>query len=115
MGERSGTELMSIRGSRGEGREVITCRCCRLHIKGHRTPRAAAVPIRCFRFEVDLAETGLGCLHWFRLAQDRDQRRALVNAVMKVLLHNILRDSTLFVSVPPSVISLRLCTPKVIA
>jgi hypothetical protein len=33
---------------------------------------------------MDLKETGLGCVDWIRLAQDRDQRRAVVSAVMNL-------------------------------
>jgi hypothetical protein len=32
---------------------------------------------------MDLRETGWKCVDWLHLAQDRDQRRALVNTVMK--------------------------------
>ena len=34
--------------------------------------------------KMDLEEVGRGCGDWMELAQDRDRRRALVNAVMKV-------------------------------
>jgi hypothetical protein len=34
--------------------------------------------------EVDLRETGWDGIEWIELAQDRDQRRALVNTVMNV-------------------------------
>jgi hypothetical protein len=33
---------------------------------------------------VDLRETGLGDVYWIRLAQDRDQWRAVVSAVMNL-------------------------------
>jgi hypothetical protein len=33
---------------------------------------------------MDLRETGFGGVDWIRLAQDRDQRRALVNTVMNL-------------------------------
>jgi hypothetical protein len=36
--------------------------------------------------EMDLAETGWGGVGWIGLAQDRDKCRALVNAVMKLLV-----------------------------
>jgi hypothetical protein len=34
--------------------------------------------------KIDLKETGWGGMDWTDLAQDRDQRRALVNTVMKL-------------------------------
>jgi hypothetical protein len=33
---------------------------------------------------MDLREIGLGCVDWIRLAQDRDQWRAAVSAVMNL-------------------------------
>jgi hypothetical protein len=33
---------------------------------------------------MDLREMGLGCVDWIRLAQDRDQWRAAVSAVMNL-------------------------------
>jgi hypothetical protein len=33
---------------------------------------------------MDLGETGLGCVDWIRLAQDRDRWRAVVSAVMNL-------------------------------
>jgi hypothetical protein len=33
---------------------------------------------------MDLRETGLGCVNWIRLAQDRDRWRAVVSAVMNL-------------------------------
>jgi hypothetical protein len=33
---------------------------------------------------MDLRETGLGCVDWIRLAQDRDRWRAVVSAVMNL-------------------------------
>jgi hypothetical protein len=33
---------------------------------------------------MDLREIGLGCVDWFRLAQDRDRWRAVVSAVMNL-------------------------------
>jgi hypothetical protein len=36
--------------------------------------------------KMDLREIGWGCLDWMDLAQDRDQWRALVNAVMDLLV-----------------------------
>jgi hypothetical protein len=42
----------------------------------------------CRRYEdnikMDLREVGWGDMDWFDLAQDRDQRRAAVNTVMKL-------------------------------
>jgi hypothetical protein len=35
-------------------------------------------------FRMDLRETGLGCVDWIRLAQDRDRWRAFVSAVMNL-------------------------------
>jgi hypothetical protein len=35
---------------------------------------------------MDLGETGLGCVDWIRLAQDRDRWRAVVSAVMNLRL-----------------------------
>jgi hypothetical protein len=35
-------------------------------------------------FRMDLRETGLGGLDWFRLAQDMDRWRAVVSAVMNL-------------------------------
>jgi hypothetical protein len=35
---------------------------------------------------MDLRETGLGGVDWIRLAQDRDRWRAVVNAVMNLLV-----------------------------
>jgi hypothetical protein len=32
---------------------------------------------------IELQEVGFGCKDWIKLAQDRDRKRALVNAVMK--------------------------------
>jgi hypothetical protein len=34
--------------------------------------------------KMDLTEIGWGGMHWIDLAQDRDQRRALVNKVMNL-------------------------------
>jgi hypothetical protein len=34
--------------------------------------------------KMDLLEIGWGCVDWIGLAQDRDKRRALVNAVMNI-------------------------------
>jgi hypothetical protein len=43
-----------------------------------------------FRWEdgirMDLRETGLGGVDWIRLSQDRDRWRAVVGAVMKLLV-----------------------------
>jgi hypothetical protein len=36
------------------------------------------------RIKMDLAEIGLGVADWISLAQDRDNWRTLVNAVMKL-------------------------------
>jgi hypothetical protein len=33
---------------------------------------------------MDLRETGLGCVDWIRLSQDRDRWRAVVSAVMNL-------------------------------
>jgi hypothetical protein len=33
---------------------------------------------------IDLREIGLWCVHWIRLAQDRDRWRAVVSAVMNL-------------------------------
>jgi hypothetical protein len=35
---------------------------------------------------MDLKETGWGGMDWIDVAQDRDQRRALVNTVMNLLV-----------------------------
>jgi hypothetical protein len=35
-------------------------------------------------FKIDLGEIGWGGVNWIDLAQDRDQRRALVNALMNL-------------------------------
>jgi hypothetical protein len=35
--------------------------------------------------KMDLAEIGWGAVDWIGLAQDRDKRRAIVNAVMNIL------------------------------
>jgi hypothetical protein len=35
---------------------------------------------------MDLREIGLGSVDWIRLAQDRDRRRAVVSAVMNLLV-----------------------------
>jgi hypothetical protein len=37
-------------------------------------------------FRMDLREVGFGCMDWMELAQDRDRRRALVSAVMNLLV-----------------------------
>jgi hypothetical protein len=34
--------------------------------------------------EMDLREKGWGCMDWIDQAEDRDQRRVLVNTVMKL-------------------------------
>jgi hypothetical protein len=34
--------------------------------------------------EIDLRETGWGCMYWIDLAQDKDQWRALVNTEMNL-------------------------------
>jgi hypothetical protein len=34
--------------------------------------------------KMNLEEIGWGCMDWINLAQDRDQRRALVNTAMKL-------------------------------
>jgi hypothetical protein len=34
--------------------------------------------------KLDLGETGLGGVEWIRLAQDRNDRRAFVNALMNL-------------------------------
>jgi hypothetical protein len=37
-----------------------------------------------YNIKMDLRETGLDAMDWFDLAQDGDQWRALVNAVMNI-------------------------------
>jgi hypothetical protein len=39
--------------------------------------------------KIDLHEVRGGCGDWMELAQDRDRRRALVNAVMNFGLHKM--------------------------
>jgi hypothetical protein len=42
---------------------------------------------RCVdNIKIDLREIGWGGMEWIELAQDRDQWRALVNTVMKLLV-----------------------------
>jgi len=36
--------------------------------------------------KVNLQEAGFGCMDWIELAQDRERWRALVNAVMNLLV-----------------------------
>jgi hypothetical protein len=36
------------------------------------------------KIKMDFVEIGRGCVDWIGLAQDRDRRRALVNAVMNL-------------------------------
>jgi hypothetical protein len=42
---------------------------------------------------MDLIEIGWGGMDWTDLAQDRDQRRALVNRVVNLRVHNMLGNS----------------------
>jgi CRISPR/Cas system-associated protein Cas7 (RAMP superfamily) len=35
-------------------------------------------------FKIDVQQVGCGSIDWIELAQDRDRRRALVNAVMNL-------------------------------
>jgi hypothetical protein len=37
-------------------------------------------------FKKDLVKTGWGAVEWFGLAQDKDKWRALVNALMNILV-----------------------------
>jgi hypothetical protein len=41
---------------------------------------------------IDLREIGLDGVHWIDMAQDRDQWSALVNTVMNLRFHNMLRS-----------------------
>jgi hypothetical protein len=43
--------------------------------------------------KIDLRKVGWNDIDWLDLAQDRDQRRALVNTVMKFGVHKILGSS----------------------
>jgi hypothetical protein len=45
------------------------------------------------RWERRLGELRWGGVAWIGLAQDRDQRRVLVNAVMKLEFHKVLGSS----------------------
>jgi transposase len=42
---------------------------------------------------IDLREIGRDGVHWIDMALDRDQWRALVNTIMNLRFHNLLRSS----------------------
>jgi hypothetical protein len=44
-------------------------------------------------YKMSPGEIGWGDVDWIGLALDRDQRKALVNAVMNLLVHNMLGSS----------------------
>jgi len=66
MGERRGVDRVLVGKTEGKRPLGLPRRRWEDHIK------------------MDLQQVGCGCMSWIELAQDRDRRRALVNAVMNL-------------------------------